>query len=310
MAAGAARGLSRGASRAMAETRGVELVVTFGPGSAADVIARTLARAAERHLGEPIRVVQKTADAGAEGYRYVKAAPADGRTLIWNATALLTMIHQGKLDFDHRAFGAVARITVDSLSLIVGPRAPWPDLAAFVAHARQHRGLAVGHEGPGTFAHLVAAALEHAAGLAFTHVESGPGPDSVRALADGRIAASTQAVAGIAAAARDGTIRLLGVSGEGRSPAFPDVPTFTEQGVPVAMDIWRGLAVPSATPRETIARLGAAFEQATGDPSFREASRTYGFAIRYLPGAEFDRFIAAEDARLRGVMERLGLRRR
>src|SRR5581483_2329909 len=103
------------------EAGGVEMVVTFAQGSAADVIARSLAQAAEKYLGEPVRVSNKSAGGGTEGYRYAKDAKPDGRTVIWNATALLTLYHVGKLDFDHTAFAPVARITVDSLSLIAAP---------------------------------------------------------------------------------------------------------------------------------------------------------------------------------------------
>lgn len=55
----------------------------------------------EKYLGEPIRVNNKFAGGGTEGYRYAKDAKLDGRTIIWNATALLTLYHVGKLDFDH-----------------------------------------------------------------------------------------------------------------------------------------------------------------------------------------------------------------
>ena len=112
--------------------QGVELVVTFGEGSAADVIARILAKAAEKYLAEPVRVVNKAANTGAEGYGYVKDAKPDGRTIIWNSAALLTLYHQGKLDFDYKSFAPVARITVDTLSLVAAPEAPWKDLRAFV----------------------------------------------------------------------------------------------------------------------------------------------------------------------------------
>lgn len=68
---------------------------------------------------------------------------------------------------------------------------------------------------------------------------------------------SSQALAGIAAPAREGKVRILGVAGERRSPAFPGVPTFKEQGVPMAMDIWRGIGTPPAR----IAKLETAFEK-------------------------------------------------
>jgi len=288
---------------------GTEMVVTFAPASAADVIARALAQAAEKYLGEPIRVINKNAGGGVEGYRYAKDAKPDGRTIIWNATALLTLYHVGKLDFDHKAFAPVARITVDSLSLIAPPDAPWKDARAFADYATKHPGLKVGHEGIGTFAHLVAASLENAAGIKLTHVESGAAVQSIQALNEKKIDVSSQALAGIAQPARDGKVRILGVAGERRSPAFPDVPTFREQGIPMAMDIWRGIAAPNGTPPARIAKLEAAFEQASKDPTFLEASKKYGFAIRYMNSSDFGKFMDEDDKMLAGVLEKVGLKK-
>ena len=302
--------VSQAPQSARAQEHGIDLIVTFGQGSAADVIARILAQAAEKYLAEPIRVINKTADTGAEGYRYVKDAAPDGRVVIWNSAALLTLYHQGKLEFDHRAFTAVARITVDTLCVIAAADAPWKDLRAFVEYAKGQPGARVGHEGPGTFAHLVAASLENAAAITLTHVQTGAAPSSVQALIEKKIDVSSQAIAGIAGTAREGKIRILAVSGEARSPSFPDVPTFKEQGIPMAMDIWRGLAAPKGTPQARIAKLEAAFERASKDASFLEASKKYGFAIRYLNGTAFERFMDEQDGMLSGVLEKVGLKKR
>jgi len=301
--------LAAAALPARAQEPGVEMVVTFAQGSAADVIARSLAQAAEKYLGEPIRVNNKSAGGGTEGYRYAKDAKPDGRTVIWNATALLTLYHVGKLDFDHTAFAPVARITVDSLSLIAAPAAPWKDMRTFIADAKKNPGLKVGHEGIGTFAHLVAASLENAAGIKLTHVESGAAVQSIQALDEKKIDVSSQALAGIAAPARAGKVRILGVAGERRSPAFPDVPTFKEQGVDMGMDIWRGIAAPKGTPPARIAKLEAAFEQASKDPIFLEASKKYGFAIRYMNAEDFGKFMDQDDKMLAGVLEKVGLKK-
>jgi len=290
--------------------KGVELVVTFGQGSAADVIARILAQAAEKYLGEPVRVSNRVADTGAEGYRYVKDAKPDGRAIVWNSAALLTLYHQGKLDFDYKSFAPVARVTVDTLSLVAAPDAEWKDLRAFVEYARKNPGAKVGHEGPGTFAHLVAASLENAAGIKLTHVQTGATPATLQAMSEKKIDVSSQAIAGIAGPAREGKVRILGVSGEARSPSFPDAATFKEQGVPMAMDIWRGLGAPKGTPPARIAKLEAAFEQASQDASFVEASKKYGFAIRYMKSADFAKLMDEQDRMLSGVLEKVGLKTR
>ena len=78
----------------------------------------------------------------------------------------------------------------------------------------------------------------------------------------------------------------------------------------MAMDIWRGLGAPKQTPAARIAKLEAAFEQASKDAAFVEASKKYGFAIRYLASTDFGRFMDEQDTMLSGVLEKVGLKTR
>ena len=94
-----------------------------------------------------------------------------------------------------------------------------------------------------------------------------------------------------------------------RDPAFADVPTAAEQGVNVAADAWRGIAVPKGAPAAAIAKLEDAIRKTVGSSQFVKACESLSVAPAFLPGAEFGRLIAKEDRELALVIQSLGLKK-
>ena len=287
----------------------VEMVVPFGAGGAADIAARVLAGAAEKHLGKPIVVVNRTGGGGAIGYTAVKNARPDGYTLMWNSTALLTLPHAGNIDFDYRAFETVALISSETPTVAVKADAPWKDVRELLEHARKNPGkVRVGNSGFGSATHIAAEALEDAMGVNLTHVPFGQGL-AVSALLGGRIEASVQLPAEVAGPLAAGQVRLAAVSSEKRLAAFPGVPTLGEQGVPVAFDVWRGVGAPKGTPKDVIAKLEAAFAQAVRDKSFVDAATKFGFTINFLPAGEFEKFLQSQSELVARLMKKINLKK-
>ena len=290
-------------------TKPIEMIVPFGAGGAADIAARVLASGAEKTLGKPIAVLNRTGGGGAIGYSAVKNARPDGYTLMWNSTALLTLAHAGNIDFDYRAFEAVCLISTETPTLAVKKDAPWKDLRELIEHARKNPGkVRVGNSGFGSATHIAAEALEEVAGAPMTHVPFGQGL-AVSSLLGGKIEASVQLPAEIAGPLDAGQVRLLAVSSGKRLAAFPSVPTMTEQNVKVVFEIWRGVGVPKGTPKEILAQLEAAFAQAAKDKAFVDAAQKFGFTINYLPGAEFAKFLQGQDELVGRLVKKIGLKK-
>jgi tripartite-type tricarboxylate transporter receptor subunit TctC len=97
--------------------------------------------------------------------------------------------------------------------------------------------------------------------------------------------------------------------GSKRDPIFPDVPTATELGFPVALDLWRGIAVPKGTPKAAIDRLETAIKHSVESEAFKEAGDSLGFTPAFLPSDGFEKLIASDDRRLAEVMADLGLKK-
>ena len=290
-------------------TKPVELVVLFGAGSAADLLARKLAELAARDLGQPVAVVNRTGAGGALGYTYVKGQAADGYNLVWNSNSISTAYHAGNMKLDYTAFAGVAALTGEPVSLAVKLDAPWKDLRELLAHAKASPGqVRVGNSGRGSFTHLVAVALENRAGVKLTHVPFGRELAVTTVLGD-KIEASVQLPAEIMTQVTGRQVRVLAVSGDKRLPSLPEVPTFKESGVDLSMTLWRGVAAPKGTPAEVIARLERAFVQAAQSAEFREFATRMGATVDVRGAREFDRFMAADDREIASLMEQIGLKK-
>lgn len=289
--------------------RPVELTVLFGPGSAADLLARKLAELAARDLGQPVTVVNRTGAGGALGYTYVKGQSADGYSLVWNSNSVSTAYHAGNMKLDYTAFAGIAALTSEPVSLAVKAEAPWKDLRELLAHAKAHPGhVRVGNSGRGSFTHLVAVSLENRTGTKLTHVPFGRELAVTTVLGD-KIEASVQLPAEIMTQVAGRQVRVLAITGEKRLPSLPDVPTFKESGVHLTMALWRGVAAPAGTPAAAITRLEHAFTQAAQGAEFREFATRVGAVVEVRGSRDFDAFMGRDDREIATLMEQIGLRK-
>ena len=288
----------------------VEMTVMFGAGSAADVTARYLADGMARALNVPVPVVNRTGGGGAIGYNHVSQQKPDGHSIIWNSNSISTNYHSGILQFDYRAFDPVARVSVETPVLAVRADAPWKTLKEFVEYAKSNPGkVRIGNSGAGSHTHFAASALFLTGGAKVIDVPFGEGQAVVNLLGS-RIEGIVQLPAAVGAHVKSGGLRVLAVLGSKRDPIFPDVPTANESGYAVALDMWRGIAVPKGVPKPIIVRLQNAIKTTVESEAFKEAGKSIGFAPAYLPADDFGRLIASDDAKLASVMVELGLKKK
>jgi tripartite-type tricarboxylate transporter receptor subunit TctC len=288
----------------------VEMTVMFGAGSAADVTARELAKGMEKVLGVPVPVVNRTGGGGAIGYSYVQQQKPDGYSIIWNSNSVSTNYHAGVMSFDYKAFDAVARVSTETPAIAVRNDAPWKTLKELVDYAKANPGkVRIGNSGTGSHTHFVAGALFGSNEAKITNVPFTEGQAVVNLLGS-RIEGVVQLPAAIVPHVKSGDLRVLAVLGEKRDPVFPDVPTAKELGFSVALDMWRGIAVPTGTPKPVVAKLQDAIKASVESQSFKDAGKTIGFVPSYLPAQDFAKLIANDDVRLAQLMDELGLKKK
>jgi tripartite-type tricarboxylate transporter receptor subunit TctC len=286
-----------------------EITVLFPAGSSADVTARLLADGMSRELGQRVLVVNRPGAGGAIGYKYVAAQKADGYALVWNSNSISTTHHSGQLAFDYTAFDAVARALSESVVLAVRADAKTRTLSELVAEAkRKPKSVSVGHSGIGSHTHISLVSLFSAAGVEVNEVPFGAA-QVVPSLLGGHVDAVVQFPGALAGPIKQGQVTLLATLTQARDPAWPNVPTAREQGFDVALDSWRGIAVPRGTPREVISRLENSIRKTVESAEFSAAAAKLAVRPAFLPAAEFSELIAKEDAFLSRLMQQIGLKK-
>jgi len=287
----------------------LEITVLFPAGSSADVTARMLAEGMSKSLGQRVLVVNRPGAGGAIGYRYVAAQKPDGYALVWNSNSISTTYHSGQLDFDYKAFDAVARVLVESVVIAVRSDAKWKTLPDLVADAKARpKAISVGHSGIGSHTHISLAALFAATGVQVNEVPYGAA-QVVPNLLGGHVDAVVQLPAALSAPVKQGQARLLAALIPNRDSALPDVPTAREQGIDVSLEAWRGIAAPRGTPRNIVATIEKSIKAAVESPEFTKGSENLGVRPAFLGAEQFGALIASEDALLSRLMQQIGLKK-
>ena len=300
---------SAASAQSFPDHKPIRMTVMFGPGSAADVIARKLADGMEKALDAPVPVVNRPGGGGAVGYVHVATQKPDGYSIVWNSNSISTGYHQGILEFDYTKFDAVARASVEIPAIVVRANSPWKTLRELVAYAKENPGkVRVGNSGFGSHTHFASVALFGTVGAKVIDVPFN-GNDAVTDLLGGRIEAAVQLPAAFIAYVKNGDLRVLAALGSVRDPVYPEVSTARELGYDVALDMWRGIAVPKGTPAPVIATLEAAVKKAVESPDFAAAGTRIGFKPAFLPHDQFAALIASDDARLATLMADLGMKK-
>ena len=287
----------------------LEITVLFPAGSSADITARMLADGMSKQLSQRVLVVNRPGAGGAIGYKHVASQKPDGYSLVWNSNSISTTFHSGQLQFDYKAFDAVARVLSESVVVAVKADAPWKTLKDVLDEAKaKPKAVSVGHSGIGSHTHISLAALFRASNIEVNEVPFAAA-QVVPSLLGGHVNAVVQFPGALAGPVKQGQVRLVAALTQNRDPAWPDVPTAREQGVDVALDAWRGIAVPRGTRRETISVLERAIRGTVESSEFAQGSEKLGVRPAFMPAAEFADLIAKEDATLARLMAQIGLKK-
>jgi len=288
-------------------SRPVKLVVPFPPGGGTDLVGRTLAEQMAQDLGVPVLLDNKPGAGTIIGTEFAARSAPDGYTLLMAtfAHAVNESLH-AQLPYDTvRSFAPVALVGRSPNILAISPRRTFAGVRELVAYARAHPGeLSYGSFGNGTSAHLAGELFKTIAGVDLTHV---PYKGSAPALTDllaGQIDLMFTTVASVSQQVRAGRLKALAVTSATRSPAFPELPTVAEGGVPgYAVESWYGLYAPAGTPGETIARLNLAVRRAVLTESFATRIAEEGLVAHAGPPEDLSRFVDGERARWRKLVE-------
>jgi tripartite-type tricarboxylate transporter receptor subunit TctC len=287
--------------------RTVKIIVPFAPGGGTDIIARVLADAMSKDLGQPVIVENKPGAGTIVGTAAAAASAPDGYTLVMAtfAHAVNPSIH-AKLPYDtFKAFTPVALVARSFNILVVNPKLPFKSVQDVIAYAKANPGkLNYGSFGIGTSAHLAGELFKSLAQVDLTHVPYKGSAPAITDLLGGQIEIMFTTVASVASYIQSGQLRALAVTSTQRSAAFPDLPTIAQAGVPgYAAESWYGLYAPAGTPADVVMQLNRSVATAIGAGVFKKLETNEG--LTFAPGtpADFGRYVEGEAARWRDVVK-------
>jgi tripartite-type tricarboxylate transporter receptor subunit TctC len=251
-------------------SRPIKLVIPFPPGGPTDVFGRLFGQRLSEVLKQPV-VAENRAGAGSTiGVNSVAKAAPDGYTILFGTGSIATAAALMKLPFDERKdIEPVAHVGTVPLVLLAAPTMP-KTVESLLALLKASPGkYSYASAGPGTTTHLAGEMLKLKTGVDVVHVPyRGSGP-ALQDTAAGNTAFLFETITASKPLYTSGKLQLLAIGTPKRSPLLPDVPTFSESGLPgMVAYTWNVVFVPAGTPGSIIERLNKASNQVTSDPAF------------------------------------------
>src|SRR6184192_564347 len=292
----------------------VRMVVGFPPGGGTDVVARILQPGLSELLGQPIVIDNRPGATGTVAAGQVAKSAPDGYTIMMGHVSVNAIAPSlfANLPYDvNRDFAPIALAAAVPHLVVVHPSVPVTSLKELVAYLKAQPGkLTFPSAGNGSMPHLAGEVFQSLAGVELVHVPYKGSGQSMQDLLGGQHVVAFDTMPASAPHVRSGRLRALAVSSAGRLPAFPDVPTAEEAGLPgYRITTWYGVFAPAGTPAAIVRRLHADTVKAMQSPETRSKLEGIGAdgTVSRSP-EEFAALVRADTARYARIVKSIGLK--
>ncbi|MPZ46056.1 MAG: tripartite tricarboxylate transporter substrate binding protein [Betaproteobacteria bacterium] len=292
--------------------RQIRIVVPFAPGGGTDIMTRIMLPKLSELLKQQLIVDNRPGAGSRIGTELVAKAPADGYTVLIVDTAFMTNPSlYSKLPYNsERDLTPVSLLATAPVIMIVHPSVPVRAVKELVALARAQPGaLNFASGGPGSSTHLGVELLKYVAKIDLVHIPyKGTGP-AVADVLGGQVTMMFAGISSVRQHVENGRLRAIAVTGERRSPAMPQVPTFGEAGMKAvdASSYWGALA-PARTPQDVVNKLSTTMAQVLKMPDVREKLAELGFDPIGGGPSEYAALIARETDKWAKVIKAAGVK--
>jgi len=292
--------------------RTVRIFVGFGPGSAADIIARLMGQWLSERLGQPIVIENRLGASANVATEAVVNSQPDGYTLLMVSTphAINATVYE-KLNFNFiRDIAPVASIYRDAPGVMeVNPSFPAKTVPEFIAYAKANPGkINMASAGVGSGNHIYGELFKMMAEVDMLHV---PYRGTVPALTDlisGQIQVMFDSLVSSVELIKTGKLRSLAVTTAKRSPVLPEIPTIAEFVPGYEASGWQGVGAPRNTPADVIDKLNKEINEGLADPKIKARLADLGYAASASSPAEFGKFVADETEKWGKVVKFAGIK--
>jgi len=296
-----------GAAHAAFPDKVITIVVPYAPGGAADALARQLAVRMGSKLGTSVIVDNKPGASGTIGQAFVARAPADGYTMLYDATpfSINPALFSG-LSFSDKSFQPLTLVSLSPNVLIVRKESPLKDQKELISKARAEPGkINFASGGSGTVQRLASELYRQGLGLDMVHVPYKSGGPAISDVMGGQVDFMFSTLAASYPLISSGKLRALAISSPKRSALLPDVPTVAESALPgyEAFE-WNGLLLPAGTPPAVVQQLHKAVAESLQDEELKKRFADMGAQTVGNTPAEFSTFLQKEQAKWAEVIRK------
>ncbi|MBR1672549.1 MAG: tripartite tricarboxylate transporter substrate binding protein [Fretibacterium sp.] len=272
--------------------KSIRMIVPFAAGGRTDLVARAIASSAEKLLGQPIAIINKTGGSGAVGMAEGAGSRPDGYTITMVTRELVSLPQLGTSPVGPDDFKLVCLINEDPAIVLVTPDSKYSSVKDIVEAAKAAPGtLKFASTAQPNFYLLGLGILTD---TTYNQIPYNGAAEAIPALMGNHVEFSMTGPAEAISQLKGGQLKGLGIASSQRMAAFPDIPTLTEQGIPLVTGTWRGIGVPPKTPQAIVEKLMAAFEQAAKTPDFVKFMDEKTFGIHYMGSDEFTAFAKSD----------------
>ncbi len=290
-----------------------KILVGFPPGGTTDVLSRRVADKLRGGYATNVLVENKPGAGGQIAISALKAAPADGSTLLLTPSSMLSVypFTYAKLPYTLDDLAPVSVGCFFSHGFGVGPAVPESvkTVKDFLAWAKANPDKAnYGSPAPGSIPHLTAALLNKLTRSNLSHVPYRGSAPGIQDLLGGQISAMCSPVGDYLAHVKTGKLRLLATTGPQRTPFTPDVPTFKEQGFDIAVREWYGFFLPAKASAEARRRAAAYLQPALNSKDLVDAMALFGMEVQSSTPDQLGEWMRADAEQWRGFVKEVGFR--
>ena len=295
-------------------TKSITIMPLLAAGTGLDVTVRLYAEQLSQAFGKPVVVENKPGSAGLAGIAALKAAPADGYSMIVATSAVMairpTLLKSPPYDAA-KDFIPIALYLKSPFILVVNPELPINSVPELIKYVKERPGkLSYSSSGVGGAPHLSAEYMKQRFDIDLTHVPYRNSPQSIADIAAGHVAMAFAEAGASLGLIRDGKLRALAVTSSTRLPTVPELPPFGEAvGAPDFEAVsWHVLLAPAGTPPDVVARLHSEMKRIMQTPEMKKKIADIGLIPLDIASVEQTRaYIKAEGEKWGSLVRKLGL---
>lgn len=298
-------------ARAQGGLEHARIISGFPPGGTIDVLARRVADKLRGNYASSVVVENKPGAGGQIGVLSLRDSNADGSAMLLTPSSMLSIypFTYPKLQYRLSDVAAVSQGAYINHGIAIGPGVPASvtTLKDFLAWAKSNEAQAnFGSPGAGSMPHMIGILLSKFAAVGLRHIPYRGTVPGVQDLLGGQISAFCGPIGDYLPHVKTGRLRVLAISGKGRSPFIPAAPTLREWGYPLTVREWYGFFLPGKAQPQAIRRAAAYLQPALAQPDLVAYGKQFGLEIQSSSASALDDLLRADSEEWRRLIKQVG----